>query len=394
MSLVTDDELGAADVIVEDPETDEDEVDIETPSAGESLRYFGVDFDVEGLVRRFEREELIVPRFNPPDEANQGTGYAAFQRNFVWKKKQMDRFIESILLGYPVPGIFLVELESRQYIVLDGQQRLTTLRDFYRGQYPTPQGKQEFSLTYVTEDGPFFGKTYATLTSSDQRLLNNALIQATVVVPTGDEGKLAVYALFERINSGGTKLNEQQIRVAIYNGSLIKTIREMNDDISWRILFGSPPHRDLKDQELILRYLSLKKVAEPVQNNNEEREYKAPLASFMTKHLDDFDKNFSPSERKREMAEFSKACSLLVEASGKSALRRNRTINAARTDSILVGLTLALRNNPDITVQEVAAAFNKLESDKEFKEHTEKSTSHRRSVTKRIERSVKAFQGR
>src|SRR5581483_10291243 len=78
------------------------------PTAEESMRYYGVDFDVLGLVRRFGQKDLVVPSFDPASTDGE-KDVEGFQRQFVWPKKQMDRFIESLLLGYPVPGIFLVE---------------------------------------------------------------------------------------------------------------------------------------------------------------------------------------------------------------------------------------------------------------------------------------------
>ncbi|GAA3811336.1 DUF262 domain-containing protein [Amycolatopsis tucumanensis] len=394
MTTSADEVAEAVETEVVDPEQDDDEIDLGAPSAEESLRYFGVDFDVEGLVRRFERGELIIPRFDPEEPANENTGYAAFQRNFVWKKKQMDRFIESILLGYPIPGIFLVELKNRQYIVLDGQQRLTTLHAFYRGDYDAGGKNVPFSLEYVKKGGPFKSRTYETLDPADKRLFNNALIQATVVLPAGDEGKKAIYALFDRINSGGTKLNEQQIRVAIYSGTAVNMIREMNRDGNWRTLFGGPPHRDLKDQELILRYLTLKSVGLALRDNGDDTAYKSPLATFMTDHLEYLDKNITEELREREMYEFSTACALLVESVGPLALRRNRAINAARADSILAGLTLAIRENPSISTDKVRTAYESLGSNEEFDNNTQKSTSHRNSVNARLRASIAAFQDR
>jgi hypothetical protein len=373
-----------------DPEQDENEVEIGPPSAEEALRYFGVDFDVDGLVRRFKQKEIIVPRFDPEEPENAGTGYAGFQRNFVWKKRQMDRFIESILLGYPVPGIFLVELPNRRYIVLDGQQRLTTLRDFFQGSYQAAGGERDFTLDYAAP--PFHGKTYESLQPADRRLLNNALIQATVALPFGDNGKLAVYTLFERINSGGTKLNDQQIRVAIFPGKATQLIRQLNRDPHWRQLFGAV-HRDLRDQELILRYLALKRVAaEEVGANGEPVSYKAPMATFMSQYLDD-NEEMSEEKIQAEKNEFTTACRLLVEAEGPSALKRNRTINAARADSILAGLSLAVRQNPEITPDSVRSGMETLEEDSDYVEKTQKSTSHKLSVTGRLTAAAAAFAG-
>src|SRR5262245_1097640 len=71
-----------------------------------SIDYTGSDFDVEGLVRRLQRKDIVIPTFGHGDETVEVAG---FQRDFVWRRAQMDRFIESLLLGYPVPGIFLVQ---------------------------------------------------------------------------------------------------------------------------------------------------------------------------------------------------------------------------------------------------------------------------------------------
>ncbi|MFE0317227.1 DUF262 domain-containing protein [Streptomyces albogriseolus] len=399
MASTSDEE--AEQTVILDPEQDEDEddvnvlVDIEVevgpPSAEEALRYFGVDFDVDGLVRRFKQKEIIVPRFDPEEPENSGTGYAGFQRNFVWKKRQMDRFVESILLGYPVPGIFLVELPNRRYIVLDGQQRLTTLRDFFNGTYEAKNGERPFALDYAAP--PFQGQTYATLQPADRRLLNNALIQATVALPIGENGKLAVYTLFERINSGGTKLNEQQIRVAIFPGSATQLVRRLNRDSNWRQLFGNV-HRDLKDQELILRYLALKRVAaEETDPKGEPVQYRAPMATFMSQYLSD-NEDMSEEKIEEEERDFAAACRLLVEAVGANALKRNRTINAARADSVLVGLSLAVREDPTINALKVRSAMAELEANNDYVEKTQKSTSHKLSVTGRLSAAISAFTGR
>ncbi|WP_167837702.1 DUF262 domain-containing protein [Nocardia altamirensis] len=375
-----------------DPETDEDEVVLGPPSAEESLRYFGVDFDVEGLVRRFGRKELIVPRFDPEEPENRSTGYFGFQRDFVWTKRQMDRFIESVLLGYPVPGIFLVELATRQYLVLDGQQRLTTLAAFYDGVIENPKGgSREFILEYAAP--PFKGKSYETLEGTDRRVLNNALIQATVTLPVGDAGKIAIYTLFERINSGGTKLKDQQIRVAIFPGDATELVRTLNSDPNWRVLFG-PRHRDLGDQELILRYLSLKQVAEKIQEIGEAGAvaFTPPMATFMSNFLDE-NTTMPEGIQAREISEFATACRLLVEANGKDALKRSRTINAARADSILAGLTLAIRRDSSLDALRVADAMQRLELDPLYIESTQKSTSHRSSVRDRLTSVLQVFTG-
>jgi hypothetical protein len=77
--------------------------------------YSGQDFDAEGLVRRLSRDDIMIPTFGHDDNRIVSAG---FQRAFVWTRSQMDRFIETLLLGYPIPGIFLVKQRDHRYLVL------------------------------------------------------------------------------------------------------------------------------------------------------------------------------------------------------------------------------------------------------------------------------------
>src|SRR3954454_21584520 len=120
------------------------------PTAG-PVSYSGQDFDVAGLVRRLDAGHVLIPRFGHHDDRITSAG---FQRSFVWTRPQMDRFVESILLGYPVPGIFLVRQADKRYLVLDGQQRLRTLEYFMDGVH---EGR-EFALQNVA--ATFKGLTF------------------------------------------------------------------------------------------------------------------------------------------------------------------------------------------------------------------------------------------
>lgn len=80
---------------------------------------YGADFPVDAIVNKMNQEDIFIP---------------SFQRNFVWSVSQASRFVESLLLGLPVPGVFLFkDPESNRLMVVDGQQRLRTLQAFYKG---------------------------------------------------------------------------------------------------------------------------------------------------------------------------------------------------------------------------------------------------------------------
>src|SRR5690242_3394413 len=188
-----------------------------------SITSYGADYPVDGLVKRMEQADIIIPRFSVEPEDEQST--VGFQRDFVWTKSQADRFVESLLLGLPVPGIFLVKEMNGKHLVLDGQQRLKTLQSFYDGVF---LGK-EYVLENVQEK--WTGKTYKSLHADDRRRLDDSIIHATIVrqdEPTEDQS--GIYLIFERLNSGGTFLQPQEIRVALYHGAFATLLGRLNEN--------------------------------------------------------------------------------------------------------------------------------------------------------------------
>ncbi|MEV6051714.1 DUF262 domain-containing protein [Streptomyces sp. NPDC052107] len=371
----------SADSDVVDPEADD--IESEPIRAEDALRYFGADFDVDGLVKRLDNGTFVIPTFDPLAE-DDIAGFEGFQRGLVWKKKQMDRFIESILLGYPVPGIFLVELKDRRYLVLDGQQRLTTLQAFKHGKYRSARGFSKFALRYVGNE--FKGHTYENLEAPAQRLFDNTFIQATIVVPKGAEGKRGVYSLFERINSGGTNLKPQQIRVALYAGDTVNFVRDLNQDPNWRELFGKH-NRDLKDHELILRAISLMPTARGFQV------FRPPMARFLNDYLE-VNQDQLPPDVDGIRERFTTATRLLREAQGSQALRiRGAQVNAAHTDAVLVGLMTAIEGGREVTVERVNSALDALLANDRYRYAVSESTSHSEQVSARINLAAKAFRG-
>lgn len=372
-------------VVDESLEDDEGLIDI-----GESsLNYFGADFDVAGLVRRLEDEDIVVPRFDPDE--SEGSELAGFQRQRVWTGPRMEKFIESLLLGWPVPSIFLVLEPDQRYLVLDGQQRLTALQSFYNGTFPDGR---KFVLKDVAEH--IKGATYATLNKESKRRLNNTFIQATVIEPQGEDGRESVYRLFGRLNSGGVILTPQEIRVALYRGPVIDWIRDLNQNQDWRNLFG-PRHKRLKDHELILRAMALREVLEVIGSKWDDEQlritaYRPPMSDFLNtflrrhRYLDTMDYLALTQD-------FASSCSLLMRAAGRDAIRFNGSINAAHVDAILASLMYLNGNNGLPTEAVVKQALHTLRTSATYADYVTRSTSHRDSVYGRLRAAVSAFAG-
>src|SRR5690606_1998004 len=166
--------------------------------------------------------------------------------------------------------IFLVKEANGKFLVLDGQQRLRTLHSFYRG---VIHGV-EFKLTEVQPQ--WVGKTYKTLHPEDRRRLDNSILHAIVVrqdEPSQDQS--SIYLIFERLNSGGTILQPQEIRLALYHGEFARVLAELNDNPAWRTLYGGRSTRQ-KDVELIERFFALYYFSD---------KYARPMKGFLNRYM-------------------------------------------------------------------------------------------------------------
>ncbi|MGX6446564.1 DUF262 domain-containing protein [Patulibacter sp. S7RM1-6] len=188
--------------------TDPDLRDEVVPSEYE-LSFRANDFPVDALVQRVVSGRIQVP---------------SFQRRFVWPRERAERFIESLLLGLPVPAIFLAEVRnSAHLLVIDGHQRLATLTAFYGGSLDG----EPFRLDSISSR--FQGLTYADLLPEDQGRLDDATIAGNILRQHSPDGEFtSVYFVFERLNSGSVPLTRQEIRRALNPGRF----REVVDSIS------------------------------------------------------------------------------------------------------------------------------------------------------------------
>ena len=329
----------------------------------EELRYeiasYGADYDVDGLVRRLRKGDVKVPEF---------------QRGYVWPIKQASRFLESLILGLPVPGIFLsTEPDTKKLLVIDGQQRLTTLLAYYEGIFPS--SKREFSLVDVQQS--LIGKTYKTLSDDARRTLDNSIIHATVIKQTTlQDGGSSVYKVFERLNSGGMLLSPQEIRTAIYNGKLTVLLAKLNSLPNWRALFG-PVNKRMRDQELILRFLALYK---------DGKSYKRPMKSFLNDFMERY-RNLSQQEEDAATEIFGATTEVVNRLLGNKAFKPSGSFNAALYDAVMVAISRRLERGAITSEAAMQSAYTTLLSDKDFSHWISRSTADDEVVKGRIDKA-------
>lgn len=361
----------------DEPKVDDDtELDTEVAPVQYEITSFGADYDAEGLVKRQIREDIYVP---------------PFQRDYVWTIREASRFIESLLLGLPVPGVFLSkQADSKRLLVIDGQQRLKTLRFFFDGVFaPDPESntRRVFRLSGVQEQ--YEGHTYETLEEDDRITLNDTIIHATIVKQESPKGdNTSIFHIFERLNTSGRKLSAQQIRVAIYQGDVLDMLRELNEDDAWRAIYGKRS-RTLKDEELILRFMAM---------YFDRGNYSRPMSTFLNSFCIKAAKKFESQKEKtltRDACEklFKAAIKLVFKSIGEKAFRRGGSLNAAMFDSVMVGISTRLANAENKpNKKKIKNAYEELLLDDEFIERVTRSTADKEFVKERTLKAITAFE--
>lgn len=157
-----------------------------------------------------------------------------YQRRFVWDEGKSSLLIESILLGIPLPTIYLSEGESADETI-DGQQRLTTIVHFITGKYPNDQ---PFKLRQLRELTMLNGAGYADLPEAIRKDFGRfSLSMICISSESHDDVK---FDIFERLNKGSAKLKEHEIRNCVYRGTLNKITKEVASGERFRKIFHFP----------------------------------------------------------------------------------------------------------------------------------------------------------
>ncbi len=339
-----------------------------------SITSYGADYPVDSLVKRIEAKDILVPTFSW--EAPEKTEIVGFQRQYVWPRPKADRFIESLLLGLPVPGIFLVKEQSGVLLVLDGHQRLYTLQAYYQGII----NGQEYRLSNVQER--FVDKRYKDLDTEDRRRLDDSIIHATVVrqdEPTEDQS--SIYVIFERLNTGGVNLQPQEIRVALYHGEFVRVLQDFNDATAWRKLYGKKSRR-LKDMEMILRFFAFLYYA---------LHYRSPMKDFLNRYMAT-NRNLQKQPKNELLKIFNRTTQTILEGIGDKAFRPKRAVNAAVVDSLMTGIAKRLLDKGDIHDKRMLKHhFDGLMQNADYMAAAETGTSQEANVKKRITLAEQAF---
>lgn len=324
---------------------------------------YGADYTVDGLVRRMNDESIFVP---------------SFQRAYVWNYNQAARFVESLLLGLPVPGIFLSrEYDSQKLLIIDGQQRLSTLQYFYNGIFK-PSGRR-FALKNVQPE--LEGATYETLSIENKRRLSDSIIHATIVKQDQpSEDNSSIYYIFERLNTSGTLLQPQEIRSCIFHGKFRDLLHSLNDNQQWRAIYGGKSRR-IRDEELILRFFAL---------HYEGERYSEPMKNFLNRFMGR-NRQLTPKSADEFTCLFDKTISLAYDAFGKEAFKYKKYMSASIFDSVMVGLSKRLDKGNIRNKRTLRDVYINLLANEEYLSGALEATGSKKNVETRLRLAIEAF---
>lgn len=229
-----------------------------------SIKIEQAQYSIFELKRRYDKKRICID----PD----------FQRNSVWSLKQKSELIESVIMGIPLPLIYLAENEDGELVVVDGRQRLTTFFEFLDNKFKLRDLKiltQINGMNLEELDNSKVYSRYVTVIEDTQ------LVVQIIKYPTKDRVR---FDIFDRVNRGGTPLNKQEMRNALYQGNATKLLNKLSRLESFQKATGSsisPKH--MKDKYIILRALSFYLLfhGKMVDRNNKKIEYRSDMEELL-----------------------------------------------------------------------------------------------------------------
>jgi hypothetical protein len=306
-------------------ESDVDAAEEQILEQQKRIEFYLTEYSVELLARKMHDQELVVP---------------AYQREFTWEAPRRSKFIESLLMGLPIPFLFFWEMADGRLEIVDGSQRLRTIEDFILGDFRL--GELD-TLTHLS------GFQFADLPESRRRKTGNRSIRGIVLNEHADEQ--ARFDMFERINTGSKNANQAEIRRGVHTGPYMDLVIELAQSQPFVELApaSSKQIAEREREELVARFFAYGDGLEM---------YKDRPAQFVLEHTKRMNEEFvRKPELEAVYRERFERTMVFVKKFFPYGFRRSPTGKATprtRFEAIAIGSWLALQRVPDLAPQNVA----------------------------------------
>lgn len=328
-----------------------------------------------------------------------------FQRHFVWDLARASKLIESLILGLPVPQLFLYEQRPDRNLLIDGQQRLMSVYYFKQQRFPRKDRRADLRRIFdengeipddVLQDDIYFqdfrlrlpeslpeqrnelsGLTYEALGLHRSRLDMRPIRCIIIKQNSPSDGDTAMYEVFNRLNSGGVNLHPQEIRTSMYHSPFYDMLNEINAEAGWRTMLGSPePDLHMRDIEVLLRGFAMLV---------DGKEYSPSMVRFLNK----FSKKCEQNAKKYNGRLKSLFLSFLQIASrlpdNTFINRANNRFNIALFEAVFTAACAGAYASEGIIENGLSAEkIDRLRKDPQFNAASQKSTTRTENVKKRL----------
>lgn len=331
-----------------------------------------------------------------------------FQRNYVWDEKRASKLIESIILGLPIPQVFLYEQGKNSFYVIDGQQRLLSIYFFVKQRFPTAEGRlilRQYLTgdtkidSSVLSDDRYFKNFKLKLPSSANNEKNKfdklkyetlgeykntfdilRTVRSVVIKQNEPDDDSSIYEIFNRLNTGGQNLSAQEIRMSMYYSPFYKKIIELNSQPKWRkMLRQAQADVHFKDVEILLRAFAML---------FEYETYSSPMGRF----LNTFSKTangFKPElidYLDTLFVSFLDSCDNLSETAFST---KQGQFSISLFESIFVAACIgAFKNKELVSSKVVNDSVVSLKENEEFINSNQGSVASKTNVTTRITKAI------
>lgn len=297
-----------------------------------------------------------------------------YQRHFVWDEARQSALIESLFLGIPIPSLFMATNRDASWEVIDGLQRLTTILNFIGNAEELKDLKinhKKLKLSGLEKLDSMNGLQYEDLPKSMQFMLQTRPLRITVLNDRSDFN--VRYDLFERLNTGGVTLHEQEIRNCVYIGEFNDFIKELagNEDFRSVVKMTENSERSGSYEELVLRFFAYHEDSDSFVHS---------VKGFLNDYMEKKTNNFKDKKNLNELFEttFRALNNNLPDGIVRGA-RKNIT-PIVLYEAVTVGCAKAINSGEQYDLSHLVSLLN----DVELKKYTTGATNSKKMLEKRV----------
>lgn len=333
----------------------------------------------------------------------------AFQRNYVWDIKGASKLIESIILGLPIPQVFLYEKGKNNFLIIDGQQRLLSIYFFIKQRFPNSEGRKRLrsyltgdeviDQAFLSNDSYFtnFSLKLPSPIATEQNKLDKLKFETlgeykhsfeylrtirSVIIKQNapEDSDSSMYEIFNRLNTGGQKLKPQEIRMSLYYSNFYKLMFELNNDPRWRDLLGQPSiDLNFKDIEILLRAFAML---------FDYKNYRATMTKFLN-HFSKVSGSFDDGLIEYLRNLFVSFLSSTESLAAKDFFSQNSKFNISLFEAVFVATCLPFFENKQTVQGKISKqSLDALKKDGRFVDASQSSVGSKSNVTTRMSRAI------